>query len=590
MPAPHPWRFSLVALAIIAIFGTVLIVEEATPTTHVQEDLQAKSEDLTVAGETNVDPFAKLSNLFKASHSKIDAALKQTASQLPDASAKLAAKVKLAAAKQNAADAVAQQANAFTPTPIVHVVTPQPEVVTQAAPTTASTSGNSKLAYMRALRAAEVNTLRSALRYEAHANTLRTHQIKLLKEKLVKARAKLASAKRADTAEVRAIRAEVAKAQKAVAMKRALIDKYASQLKSLEVMRAKLDKLNCNEKEVTKRQAMIIEDMTTVLKEYRKQLAMAHWELAHEQEEPSMAASPELKQLKERLQAAHVALQSIRETNQQEIAELLSLKTAVKEKQSKIALQHTADNKSELSAKVIAAQTKEEGMKKMVQDQINLNAAKKKKISELRTKLSAQSTPSEAAVKEVAAKAASHGEAKVKAHRQELAAKVAAAENKDKAVKKEVAYKVSMHMSAPKQKPPLSPCKQYNSNLKARFLLMQILKKSVRFEPNVATLAKEGKTQLDKAAEVMKKSPHAVLEVDAYSTLGGTKGQQMAAGRAEAAKDYLTSIGVTNQLTSVGHADADFIGIKIKVSGTTAAQRPKGCIVNPKYKSAIIRK
>merc|ERR1711868_346443 len=102
-----------------------------------------------------------------------------------------------------------------------------------------------------------------------------------------------------------------------------------------------------------------------------------------------MAASPELKQLKEKLQAAHVALQSIRETNQQEIAELLSLKTAVKEKQSKIALQHAADNKSELSAKVIAAQTKEEGMKKMVQDQINLNAAKKKKISELRTKLSA---------------------------------------------------------------------------------------------------------------------------------------------------------------------------------------------------------
>merc|ERR1711998_34323 len=91
---------------------------------------------------------------------------------------------------------------------------------------------------------------------------------------------------------------------------------------------------------------------------------MAHWELAHEQEEPSMAASPELKQLKEKLQAAHVALQSIRETNQQEIAELLSLKTAVKEKQSKIALQHAADNKSELSAKVIAAQTKEEGMRR----------------------------------------------------------------------------------------------------------------------------------------------------------------------------------------------------------------------------------
>ena len=64
------------------------------------------------------------------------------------------------------------------------------------------------------------------------------------------------------------------------------------------------------------------------------------------------------------------------------------------------------------------------------------------------------------------------------------------------------------------------------------------------------------------------------IEVQGNSPAEGAWGHTLVTGRAKAAAEYLTSIGVKNSLSETG-VKSDFIGLRVFPSGSTS--RPASC-------------
>ena len=121
---------------------------------------------------------------------------------------------------------------------------------------------------------------------------------------------------------------------------------------------------------------------------------------------------------------------------------------------------------------------------------------------------------------------------------------------------------------------PKDECELWKAKVKAEVELADALQKNVEFESGSTELPEEGKDVLNEVGKVLKDYPWMSIEVQGNSPAEGEYGQTLVTGRAKAAAEYLTSIGVTNSLSETG-VQSDFIGLKIFPSGSTA--RPATC-------------
>jgi len=131
-------------------------------------------------------------------------------------------------------------------------------------------------------------------------------------------------------------------------------------------------------------------------------------------------------------------------------------------------------------------------------------------------------------------------------------------------------------------------CKRYNQDLVAQHALMEVLQKGVPFVPNEPRLSPEGQQQLMRVALVMKDAPHAIITIDSFSAIAGERGMALATARGLATKVALRHLGVHNVLRTTAFARSKFIGIKMKVSGTSAAQQPTGCNLSKNLLGKVI--
>ena len=121
---------------------------------------------------------------------------------------------------------------------------------------------------------------------------------------------------------------------------------------------------------------------------------------------------------------------------------------------------------------------------------------------------------------------------------------------------------------------PKDECELWKAKVKAELELANALQKNVEFESGSTELPEEGKDVLKEVGGVLADYPWMSIEVQGNSPAEGEYGQTLVTGRAKAAAEYLTSIGVTNGLSETG-VQSDFIGLKIFPSGSTA--RPATC-------------
>ena len=121
---------------------------------------------------------------------------------------------------------------------------------------------------------------------------------------------------------------------------------------------------------------------------------------------------------------------------------------------------------------------------------------------------------------------------------------------------------------------PKDECELWKAKVKAEVELADALQKNVEFESGSTELPEEGKDVLKEVGGVLADYPWMSIEVQGNSPAEGEYGQTLVTGRAKAAAEYLTSIGVTNSLSETG-VKSDFIGLKIFPAGSTA--RPAAC-------------
>jgi outer membrane protein OmpA-like peptidoglycan-associated protein len=122
---------------------------------------------------------------------------------------------------------------------------------------------------------------------------------------------------------------------------------------------------------------------------------------------------------------------------------------------------------------------------------------------------------------------------------------------------------------------PKDPCELWKAQVKAEEELAEALQKNVEFESGSTVLPEEGKDVLKNVAEVLADYPWMSIEVQGNSPAEGERGHTLVTGRAKAAAEYLTSIGVKNSLSETGVKSEKFIGLRVFPSGSTS--RPASC-------------
>lgn len=77
----------------------------------------------------------------------------------------------------------------------------------------------------------------------------------------------------------------------------------------------------------------------------------------------------------------------------------------------------------------------------------------------------------------------------------------------------------------------------------------------IEFDSNQATLTARGRAALDRLIPVLTQAPHASIEIGGHTDGFGAPdyNQDLSRRRAEAVKEYLTTHGVTHELTAVGY-------------------------------------
>jgi len=93
-----------------------------------------------------------------------------------------------------------------------------------------------------------------------------------------------------------------------------------------------------------------------------------------------------------------------------------------------------------------------------------------------------------------------------------------------------------------------------NPSLQTR--LNDMLSRSqIEFDSNQATLTARGRAALDRLIPVLTQAPHASIEIGGHTDGFGAPdyNQDLSRRRAEAVKEYLTTHGVTHELTAVGY-------------------------------------
>jgi OOP family OmpA-OmpF porin len=77
----------------------------------------------------------------------------------------------------------------------------------------------------------------------------------------------------------------------------------------------------------------------------------------------------------------------------------------------------------------------------------------------------------------------------------------------------------------------------------------------IEFDSNKASLTARGRAALDRLVPVLTQAPHASIEIGGHTDAFGAAdyNKDLSQRRAEAVKDYLTSHGVTHELTAVGY-------------------------------------
>jgi OOP family OmpA-OmpF porin len=77
----------------------------------------------------------------------------------------------------------------------------------------------------------------------------------------------------------------------------------------------------------------------------------------------------------------------------------------------------------------------------------------------------------------------------------------------------------------------------------------------IEFDSNQASLTARGRAALDRLVPVLTQAPHATIEIGGHTDAFGAAdyNKDLSQRRAEAVKDYLTSHGVTHELTAVGY-------------------------------------
>jgi OOP family OmpA-OmpF porin len=77
----------------------------------------------------------------------------------------------------------------------------------------------------------------------------------------------------------------------------------------------------------------------------------------------------------------------------------------------------------------------------------------------------------------------------------------------------------------------------------------------IEFDSNQASLTARGRAALDRLVPVLTQAPHASIEIGGHTDAFGAAdyNKDLSQRRAEAVKDYLTSHGVTHELTAVGY-------------------------------------
>jgi OOP family OmpA-OmpF porin len=77
----------------------------------------------------------------------------------------------------------------------------------------------------------------------------------------------------------------------------------------------------------------------------------------------------------------------------------------------------------------------------------------------------------------------------------------------------------------------------------------------IEFDSNQASLTARGRAAMDRLVPVLTQAPHASIEIGGHTDAFGAAdyNKDLSQRRAEAVKDYLTSHGVTHELTAVGY-------------------------------------
>ena len=104
--------------------------------------------------------------------------------------------------------------------------------------------------------------------------------------------------------------------------------------------------------------------------------------------------------------------------------------------------------------------------------------------------------------------------------------------------------------------PPTSPASAAVPLPALQLLLNQVLEKSsIEFEPKSAVISAKGLVALDQIIALLRKAPDTPIEIAGHTDNTGEAeyNMQLSRRRAEAVKQYLTSHGLTNPLTTIGY-------------------------------------
>jgi len=130
----------------------------------------------------------------------------------------------------------------------------------------------------------------------------------------------------------------------------------------------------------------------------------------------------------------------------------------------------------------------------------------------------------------------------------------------------------------------ITPCGKWYQMRDLNHRLARALTLGVRFRPNKVTLADEGRETIRGVAHALRKYDHVRITVTGVTPETGEQGYKLAKGRAETTAIELRSLGVKNNVTTVGITNGAMIGIKIRATGSdTFKPRPSGCTRDTSY-------